>query len=54
MRLAGVGPGAAGARAGGGEDYCAAAVGRVDEVVAAQGDGCFRAQGRPTPESDGP
>jgi hypothetical protein len=45
-RLAGVGPGAAGARAGGGEDNLAAAAGREDEVVAAQGDGFFRAQRR--------
>ena len=46
MRLAGVGPGGAGARAGGGEDNlaAAAAAGREDEVVAAQGDGFFRAQ----------
>ena len=46
MRLAGIRPGAAGARAGGGEDNLAAAVGREDEVVAAQGDGFFRAQRR--------
>jgi hypothetical protein len=34
------------ARAGGGEANLAAAVGREDEVVAAQGDGFFRAQRR--------
>jgi len=46
MRLAGVGPGAARARAGGAEDDRAAAAGREDEVIAAQRDGFFRAQRR--------
>ena len=41
MRLAGIRPGAAGAQAGGGEDDLAAAAGREDEVIAAQGDGFF-------------
>jgi hypothetical protein len=39
---AGVGPGGAGARTGGGEDYLAVSVGREDEAGAAQGDGFFR------------
>ena len=45
-RRAGAGPGGAGARAGGGEDDRAAASRREDEVIAAQGDGFFRAQRR--------
>ena len=45
-RGAGAGPGGAGAGAGGGEDDRAAAAGREDKVVAAQGDGFFGAQRR--------
>jgi 5,10-methylenetetrahydromethanopterin reductase len=46
VRCPGAGPGGAGARAGRGEDDLSALVRGEDEIVAAQGDGFFRAQRR--------